>query len=333
MGTLYEDDVIAWAGEAVRKHLGRLPGRYNQRCVHQPQPSMKKTLLQRLIPAMLAIAGLGAMCAVHAEDSGPAAWNVAIQPFKIYGNSYYVGLAGLSSVLITSDQGHILIDGGLPQSAARIAHSVGQLGFSVKDIKLILSSHVHDDHAGGIAELQRLSGATVLASPSAAEALRRGRVGDDDPQLADSTPYPPVAQVRTVRDGEVVSVGPLAVTALYTPGHTPGGTSWTWRACEGARCASIVYADSINPISSDDFSFTRNTRYPGIVGDFARTFAALDAAPCDILVSAHPDFDGPLGQLKNGQADAVFDDGLACKRYVAKSRDKLRLRLAAEAAN
>lgn len=256
--------------------------------------------------------------AAHADEGA----NAPVQPYQIYGNSYYVGVKGLSSVLITSPQGHILIDGALPESPPLIAASIRKLGFKVEDIKLILTSHDHHDHVGGVAELQRLSGgAAVLASPSTAAALERGRVGDDDPQLAYLTPFAPVAKVRTVRDGEVVKLGPLAVTALYTPGHTPGGTSWTWSACVKDQCKQLVYGDSINPISDDNFKFTTTTAYPAITTDFARSYATLEAARCDILLTAHPGFGGkPL------------NDGDDCKRYVAQSREKLKQRLAVERA-
>lgn len=267
-----------------------------------------------LLASVAAAIALVSAAAMAAND-----WNQPVKPFQIYGNSYYVGVKGLSSVLITTPQGHILIDGALPESPPLIAASIRKLGFKVEDVKLILTSHDHHDHVGGVAELQRMSGAIVLASPSTAASLERGKVGEDDPQLAYLTPFAPVAKVRTVRDGEVVTVGPLAVTALYTPGHTPGGTSWTWNACAKGKCKQIVYADSINPISDDNFKFIGNTSYPAIVTDFGRSYAALEGARCDILVSAHPEFAGkPLG------------DGADCKRYVANSREKLNKRLASE---
>jgi metallo-beta-lactamase class B len=263
--------------------------------------------------------------------AGPE-WNLPAQPFQIFGNSYYVGVKGLSSVLITSPAGHVLLDGALPASAPLIAANIRALGFKVEDVKFILTSHDHGDHAGGVEELRRLSGATVLASPATAASLRRGRVGKDDPQLADLTPFPAVAKVGEVGDGEVVKLGPLAVTALYTPGHTPGGTSWTWRSCEQGRCVDIVFADSINPISSDGFKFTTNTSYPSIVTDFERSYAVLEGTPCDIVVSVHPDFTGLWEKVQSGKPRALLGNGGDCKRYVAQSRAKLAKRLASERA-
>ncbi|GJI89817.1 MBL fold metallo-hydrolase [Duganella hordei] len=134
-------------------------------------------------------------------------WNKPVDPFQIYGNSYYVGMAGLSSVLVTSPQGHILIDGGFPDSAPLIAAGIRKLGFRLRDVKLILSSHDHWDHAGGIAELQRLTGAAVVASPSTAAALKRGSMDEDDPQFEGNTPYPKVSKVRGGRQ-MIVEVTP-----------------------------------------------------------------------------------------------------------------------------
>src|ERR1700758_5076199 len=149
-----------------------------------------------------------------------AARNATQAPFRIYGNTYYVGVRGLSSILITSDQGHILIDGDLPESVPKISASIRSLGFRLEDVKLILNSHVHFDHAGGIAELQRLSGAEVVASPWSADVLRYGGVGRGDPQFGTIPGIKPVARTRIIRDGETLRVGPLAVTAVFTPGHT-----------------------------------------------------------------------------------------------------------------
>jgi metallo-beta-lactamase class B len=151
-----------------------------------------------------------------------AEWNVSQEPFRIYGNTYYVGVHGLSSILITSPQGHVLIDGDIPESAPKIVANIQALGFRIKDVKLILNSHVHFDHAGGIAELHRLSGAPVAASKFTALALESGHSGRDDPQYGALPPIQPVAHVRIIKDGETLHVGPLALTAHFTPGHTPG---------------------------------------------------------------------------------------------------------------
>ena len=173
-------------------------------------------------------------------------WNQPRAPFKIYGNSYYVGSGGLSAILVTSPGGHILLDGGLPQTAPMIDAGIRKLGFRAEDIRVIVNSHAHYDHAGGIAALRRASGAIVAASPSGARALEQGGPTTDDPQYAfgpKANDYPPVGKVKVVADGEVIRAGSVAITAHFTPGHTPGSTSWTWRSCEGDRCLDMVYAD------------------------------------------------------------------------------------------
>ncbi|GGC84199.1 subclass B3 metallo-beta-lactamase [Undibacterium terreum] len=288
-------------------------------------------LLSGLLCIATAYAGPGSGADAGHASHWPDSWTTPQEPFRIFGNSYYVGVHGLSSVLVTSDQGHILLDGALPESADKIAASIRALGFKLEDVKFILNSHAHFDHAGGIAKLQRLSGATVAASPSAIQAMMQGHVGEDDPQAGNATPYPPVVGTRAVHDGETLTVGPLAVTAHFTPGHTPGGTSWTWKSCEGKRCASIVYADSINPVSVADFKFTDNDNYPNAIRDLEGSFATLSKLPCDILISVHPEFSGMWAKLarttseKNG-----FFVPRACRKYVGVFKESLRKRIAAE---
>jgi metallo-beta-lactamase class B len=279
---------------------------------------------------LLATAMLGAFVFTGAAAQAPD-WNGPQEPFAVYGNTYYVGTAGLSSVLITSPAGHILIDGAIPTAAAQIAAHVRQLGFRVEDIRYILTSHEHADHAGGIAELQRLSGATVLASPAALEVLRSGLPDKGDPQYKGLDAMTPVAagKLRAVRDGEVVTLGALAVTARYTPGHTRGGTSWTWRATEGGKTVDVVYADSLNAVAADGARFDGNPGYPTARADLERSMATVASLKCDVLVSAHPEFSG-LWERKAKQpklGNAAFIDGQACKAYVAKARERLAKRL------
>src|SRR5262245_24702952 len=258
-------------------------------------------------------------------------WNVPQQPFKIYGNTYYVGTHGLGSVLITSDTGHVLIDGALPESVPQIVANIHSLGFRVEDIKLIVNSHVHFDHAGGIAELQKLSGARVAASKWTADVMRRGAVPHDDPQFGLIIPIAHIEQVETLTNGEMLRAGAVSVTAHLTPGHTPGGTSWTWRSCENNRCLNLVYADSLTPVSADGFLFTRSKEYPHAVGDFERSFAFLDSTPCDILITTRPNASDLWLRLeqRSSKPDALIDDA-ACHRLADNSREQLRTRLATE---
>src|SRR5262245_13078259 len=186
------------------------------------------------------------------------AWNIRPDPFRVFGNTYYVGVAGLSSILVTSPAGHILLDAGLPQSAPIIDMNIRALGFRTEDIRMIVVSHEHYDHVGGVAALQRATGAVVAASADAARALQQGGPLPDDPQIGfgpQVTSFPRVQSVRTVADGETIRAGELAVTAHRTSGHTPGSTTWTWQSCEGTRCLNMVYADSLNAVSAPGFKF------------------------------------------------------------------------------
>jgi metallo-beta-lactamase class B len=291
-------------------------------------------------PALLAwcLATFVPVCGSAAQEPSSckqcAEWNISQQPVRIYGNTYYVGVHGLSAILITSPHGDILIDGDLAESAPKIAANVAALGFRVKDIKLILNSHVHHDHAGGIAELQRLSGARVAASPATAKALEQGHSGTDDPQYGTLLPFRPVAHVKVIKDGETLHVGSLALTAHFTPGHTPGGTSWTWQSCERERCLNIAYVDSLTAISAPSFRFSSNTTYPNVRKDFEKSFATVSALPCDILLTPHPDVSDLWSRLerrdKGGEVDALVDT-MACKRLANLSRANLDKRLAQEA--
>lgn len=261
-------------------------------------------------------------------------WNQPQEPVQIYGNTYYVGVRGLASILITSPQGHVLIDGGTHESAPKIAASVRALGYRIEDVKLILNSHVHFDHAGGIAELQKMSGATVAASEPTALVLKSGHSGPDDPQYGALPGTQTVASVKVIKDGETLHVGPLALTAHFTPGHTPGGTTWTWQSCERDRCLNMVYADSLSPIAADNFLFSNSRTYPNVKADFAKSFAILSALPCDILLTPHPEVSALWDRLaKRDQGDAnALVDPTACKHLADTSRTDFQKRLESEAA-
>ena len=264
-------------------------------------------------------------------------WNAPREPFRVFGNTYYVGTEGLSSILIESDQGLILLDGGLPQSAVRIDASIRKLGFDTADIQLILNSHAHYDHAGGIAALQRASGATVATSSAGAAAIEDGGPLRDDPQFAygASGRFPRVKHVQVVRDGEVLRVGDAAVTAHFTPGHTPGGTTWTWRACEGERCLDLVYADSLNPVSAPGFRFGAGPNGPpgapdapaGVEATLRRSIARVAALPCDILITVHPDA-AALDKALVHPGSLV--DPAACRAYADRMTQRLEQRLEEE---
>ncbi len=243
-----------------------------------------------------------------------SAWNKDIAPERRFGNTYLVGTAGLSSVLVTSSAGHVLLDGALPQSAPLIDQHIRALGFKTEDIRLILVSHGHYDHAGGVSALQRLSGARVGASASTATALRTGTITPDDPQAGfgeEANRFPKVSAVEELADGQVLRVGDIAITVHHIPSHAPGSTAYTWRSCAGTDCRNVVYADSLTSVSAPGFRFSAN---PALVATFRKSIAKVAALPCDILIAPHPSF-------------AV---GKTCRTYAEDGEARLNQRLADE---
>lgn len=257
-----------------------------------------------------------------------AEWNRPHAPVHVFGNTYWVGVDGLSAVAIDTGAGLVLLDAALPQSVPLITSSFAAMGLAVSSVKLIGSSHAHYDHVGGIAQLQQLSGATVLASPSTAEALKSGCPARDDPQAAygcETNGFPRVTgPVRLIRDREVIKLGKVSLTAHFTPGHTPGATSWTWRSCEGSRCLDFVYADSLNPVSADGFRFT------AMAPAFRKAIERLESLRCDVLLSPHPDASETLARV-TADAGALVDTQ-ACRAYAGRARQRLDARLATEQA-
>ena len=263
-----------------------------------------------------------------AECPSCAGWNAPQVPFNIVGNTWYVGTRGLSAILVTSPAGHVLLDGGLPESAPAIAANIRQLGFRVEDVRLIVNSHAHYDHAGGIAELQRMSGAEVAALAWSAGAMQLGNALLDDPQHAIHLAYPAVARVRTIAAGDTLRVGPIALVAHATGGHTPGGTTWSWRSCSAdaaTGCVEVVYADSQTPVSADGYRFTD---HPELVSAFGRGFAEFESMKCEVLLTPHPSA-SRLFERAADKAEPLVDAG-ACRRYAAGARERLQQRLAAE---
>ena len=264
-------------------------------------------------------------------------WNGRRAPFKVFGNTYYVGVAGLSSVLVVSSRGLMLLDGALPQSAPLIDANIRALGFRTEDVRLILNSHARFDHAGGIAALQQMSGARVVASAQGARALGRGEPTEDDPQYRSGhdprVHFPAVRRVEAIGDGRTLTVGDVTITAHLTPGHTPGSTTWSWRSCEGTRCLDVVYADSLNPVSDDGFRFMGDATHASLIGAFEKSIATVDRLPCDVLVTVHPSFTGlddTLAARARGVTPEPFVDANACHAYAADARQKLARRMADE---
>ena len=256
-------------------------------------------------------------------------WNQPQDPFRIHGNTWYVGTDGLSSLLIETDDGLILIDGGLPQSAPLIDANIQALGFDTRDVKVILVSHAHFDHAGGVSALQRLSGARVLTSAAGVGPLVKGALEGDDPQFvadSDKGSFPAIRGVAAVGDGELVSVGSVDVKAVYTPGHTPGSVTWTWQSCALNTCYDVVYADSMSAVSKDGFLFGES----GVADEIVKSAEIIADLDCDILLSPHPFLFGMYAKLERMDQGNPFVNELGCSLYAQSSLNWLERRLEAE---
>ena len=242
------------------------------------------------------------------------------------GNLYYAGAAGVSSFLIATPQGNILLDGGLAETAPQIERNVAKLGFRMRDVKYLLNSHAHYDHCGGLAELKKASGAQMVASQGDAETLRSGL------QLSygkgqSETRFPAVKVDRVVQDGDTVSLGNVMLTAHLTPGHTRGCTTWTMPVSDGAKNYHVVF-DCSTTVAG--IQLVNNPKYQGILDDYKRSFEILQNLPCDIFLAPHPEFfhmDEKLEKLKAGNKNAFVDSG-ELKRFVAQSQQDFQKELA-----
>ncbi|WP_202843481.1 subclass B3 metallo-beta-lactamase [Luteimonas saliphila] len=263
--------------------------------------------------------------------SDRSGWNDPATPLRIHGNTWYVGTCGISALLVTSPGGHVVVDGATPKAGGLIVDSIRKLGFDPRDVKAIVLSHEHFDHAGGLAALQEATGAPVFALAPAIATLRRGASDRSDPQFLVLDPFAAVADVRRVPDDGVVRAGEVELHAIPTPGHTPGGTSWTWRSCEGQDCRQVVYADSLTAISDDDYRYGDDAAHPGYLAAFRDTLARIAALPCDILVTPHPSASGLWGRIGPDAHRPLVDAG-ACLAYAQTGAERLEKRLADEAA-
>lgn len=214
-------------------------------------------------------------------------WRQPVPPVRIAEHTWHIGTASITTLLLKTDDGAILIDGGVPQAADMLLSHMKMLGVEPHDLKLILHSHAHADHTGPFAAIKRATGATLVSNAESAAMLARG--GSDDIHFGDGITFPPVQVDRLLHDGEIVELGSLRLTVHFTPGHTPGSMSWTWDDVRDGNALHIAYVDSI---SAPGYRLIDNPRYPRIVGDYRASFATIRALPCDVLLSPHPDFSG-----------------------------------------
>jgi metallo-beta-lactamase class B len=294
---------------------------------------MSKTDRAALLPALAALSLLA--CAtptdsqVLALDSQSEQWNAPVEPFAIADGLYYVGAANVSSFLFVTDDGLILLDTGFAQTAPQIIRNIRTLGHDVADVRIIITSQVHSDHVGAVAEIARLSGAQIVMSQADAALAARGGRGDF--AFGDRFFYPPFTAGRTIADGDTVSLGGHVLTAHITPGHTQGCTTWstTVRAAGVERQALFICG-----VSAPGYDLVDNAAYPNIVGDYRTTFERLSAMPCEIVLGPHGDmFDLAVKhqRLLKGDANAFYDPE-GCRTLIETARERFEVQLARQSA-
>ncbi|HGJ6301822.1 TPA: HARLDQ motif MBL-fold protein [Salmonella enterica subsp. enterica serovar Typhimurium] len=252
------------------------------------------------------------------------AWAKPIKPFQITEGVWYVGTKNLSSILLTTPAGHILIDAGLDESAPQIKANIEAAGFRLTDVRYLLNSHARLDQAGGMARLKAWSGAQLVASQPNADQMARG--GRQDFALGDALPFPPVTTDKIIHHQESIILGGITVTALFTPGHLPGSTSWRVTLRNGK---TLIYADSL---ATPDYLLINNKNYPDLVTDIQSSFKTLAAQHVDIFIANKGDRLGLLEkrqQLRNGDTQAFFDSN-GLQQYVERSRQRFITQLTAQ---
>ncbi|MFL6275500.1 MAG: subclass B3 metallo-beta-lactamase [Blastocatellia bacterium] len=277
---------------------------------------------------LLVFALSGSLAAQRDETS--RSWNRPVKPFRIIGNIYYVGAYEVSAFLITSPQGHILLDSGFAETVPQIRGNVKQLGFKLEDVRLLINGHAHYDHAGGLAELKALTGAKLAASEADAAQLAIGDRGDF--QWGDALAFAPVKADRILHDGDTVEVGGVWLVAHLTPGHTKGNTTWTMEVKDGGKTYNVVF---IGSTSAPDYKLVNNAKYPKIVADYQRTFRVLESLPCDVFLGPHGSMFGLLDKMakrEQGAAANPFIDPQGYRQFVEESKKSFYEQLKAQQA-
>jgi metallo-beta-lactamase class B len=250
-------------------------------------------------------------------------WNTPFKPFRIIGNIYYVGPSGISSFLITTPSGNILIDTGFEMTVPRIRDSVKQLGFQLADIKIILNSHAHLDHCGGDALMKQLTGAQIEMSEADAAMLAAGGTNDFTPYSRDMIRYPPAKADRLLHEGDLVTLGGITLTCHLTPGHTKGCTTWTMDVTDDGKIYHVLFFGSTSILPG--VSLTHNAQYPAIADDFAATYRKLKAVPCDVFLAPHAGFFGledKAARLERGEKPNPFIDPAGYSHFLEDQETK-----------
>jgi metallo-beta-lactamase class B len=275
-------------------------------------------LLRRLASIFASVFFLTSFYAFATIDP---AWTTPQKPFRIAGNLYYVGSRDLASYLIITPGGDILINANLPSSPPQIRASVEALGFRWKDIKILLNSHAHFDHAGGSAEILRETHAKFMVMDSDVKPIESGGATDFD----HLSTYPPAHVDRILHDGDMVELGSTVLTAHKTPGHTRGCATWTVQVKNSrGRTLNVVIVGGVAALSDYRLVATPGhpASYPGIARDFEHTFATLKALPCDIFLGAHGSYFGLQEKLAKlpTQGSSVWIDPAGYRRFVNESQ-------------
>jgi len=252
-----------------------------------------------------------------------AEWTKPVQPFHILGNVHYVGANGVSAFLLTTPSGHVLLDSGPVEMLPRLERNIEALGFHLADVKLLLNSHAHYDHCGAFAEIKRRTGASLIASEADGTEMEHGGLGDF--AYGDDYRYEPVTPDRHVGDGERVELGGLSLTAILTPGHTRGCTTWSTRVEEGGRTYDVVF---VCGLTVAPFKLTNNPVYPAVAADTRRSIARLRAQHADVMLAAHGfwfDLTGKASRLaqarRTGATNPFVDPGQLGRHLDEVERD------------
>ena len=283
-------------------------------------------------PVLILAAAASIVVANRASSQTNAEWTQPFPPFRIAGNLYYVGSKGLASYLITTPQGHILINSDLEANVPLLQASITQLGFKFGDVKILLISHAHWDHDAGSASVKALTGASYMVMDGDVRVVESGGRDDfhygDDPAMR----YAPVRVDRVLHDGDEVRLGDVVLVAHLTPGHTKGCTTWTLTLRDGGRTldAVIIGSPNVNP----GYKLVDNAKYPTIAEDYERTFRVLKSLPCDLFLGAHGsyfDLEAKYQRMRAGSRDA-FVDRVGCEAFVAQKEREFRSELAKQRA-
>lgn len=267
---------------------------------------------------MLKLAAAAALAVPAAAQKDPPSWTEPTAPFAITDTVYYVGSKGLAAYLIRTDAGLILLDGTMAENAPMIARNIATLGFRLRDVKILLASHAHFDHAAGLAQLQRESGARFFSSPGDARAYETG-VPPSKVSYGAVT-FPKVRVDGTLKEGRAVTLGGVSLTPVFTPGHTAGCTSWTMTGMDAGQRRRIVFPCSMTVAGNQLFG---NPGYPGIVADYRATFPKMAAIPADIVLPAHPEGADILSRGARraaGDKDAFVAPGLLARMTAEAQR-------------